>query len=323
MYEIKQGDCLEVMDSIQENSVDLIVSDPPYFKVKNERWDNQWKNPEQFLAWLDKVLTEFQRVLKPNGSLYLFASPQMAARVEMLISKRFKVLNSIRWYKSSGWHRKTKKEALNRYLTPWEACIFAEKPRHDRNPLANAIYLARASAGMKATDVDVALGYVRTKDPSRGTELCRRWEEGSSIPTAEDFARVMSLCSASCNYDELYSEYQMTTRPFLVTEETPSTDMWVFDPVKFYPGKHPCEKPQEMIEHIIAASSRPGDIIFDAFMGSGSTGAAAMKLGRKFIGVELNPEYIAISRKRLQDYPEKQPQIEENWLAEFMELEVA
>lgn len=61
-------------------------------------------------------------------------------------------------------------------------------------------------------------------------------------------------------------------------------------------GKHPCEKPSALMEHIIATSSRPGDVVADFFMGSGSTIKAALKLGRKAIGVELEEEtYLKVS----------------------------
>ena len=81
-YNMHLGDCIEIMRDMADNSVDLILTDPPYFKVKGEPWDNQWAKPTQFLAWLDTVLEQFQRILKPNGSLYLFASPKMAAQVD-------------------------------------------------------------------------------------------------------------------------------------------------------------------------------------------------------------------------------------------------
>lgn len=87
--EIIQGDCLKVLPRLATSSVDLIATDPPFYRVKGEKWDRQWKTPALFLAWLDRVLVEFERVLKPNGSLYLFASPDMAARVEVLIRGRF------------------------------------------------------------------------------------------------------------------------------------------------------------------------------------------------------------------------------------------
>lgn len=60
--------------------------------------------------------------------------------------------------------------------------------------------------------------------------------------------------------------------------------------MQFYPGKHPCEKTADMLRQIIEASSRPGDLVADFFMGSGSTIKAAMALGRRVIGVELETE---------------------------------
>jgi len=99
---IYNGDCLHVLPALPDNSVDLILTDPPYFKVKGDAWDNQWDTPAHFLAWLDLVLVEFARILKPNGSLYLFASPQMGARVEILVGGRFKVLTNIRWRKEAA-----------------------------------------------------------------------------------------------------------------------------------------------------------------------------------------------------------------------------
>lgn len=309
-YDLRLGDCLEVMAGMPDNSVDLILTDPPYFKVKGEPWDNQWAKPTHFLAWLDKVLEQFQRILKPNGSLYLFASPQMACRVETLIGERFNVLNSIRWYKDSGWHKKSRKEDLRRYLTPWEACIFAEpfadeyedaaKALHKQvfAPLGRYIQIERERAGLTRSELEVSLGYVSSSDPTKGTALCYRWEEGSSLPTSETYERMRSVLNAGGG-EFLRREYEELRRPFSVTAETPHTDLWTFDPVRPYPGKHPCEKPADMLEHIITASSRPGAVVFDAFAGSGSTGIAAVKLGRRFIGCEMSPEHHADALRRI------------------------
>ena len=54
--ELINADCLEFIRSLPENSVDLIVTDPPYFKVKPEGWDNQWKGDDDYLKWLDQFL---------------------------------------------------------------------------------------------------------------------------------------------------------------------------------------------------------------------------------------------------------------------------
>ena len=55
----------------------------------------------------------------------------------------------------------------------------------------------------------------------------------------------------------------------------------------FYEGKHPCEKPLDLMEHIITASSMPGDLVLDTFVGSGSTALACINTGRKFVGCEM------------------------------------
>lgn len=320
LFELHNGDCLDVMRSMPDNSVDLILTDPPYFKVKDEPWDNQWSKPQQFLAWLDTVLAEFQRILKPSGSLYMFASPAMAARVEVLTAERFNVLNSIRWHKASGWHKKTRKEDLRSYLEPWESVIFAEQygeaglagcPGYVSKcdqlwgdisaPLRAWFSEAWVASGLRRADVDDACS---TKN------VTQYWfsRRGFQIPTADKYAVLQRMAPVAFArpYDDLCAEleslqrqFDAARRPFSVTSDTPHTDLWTFDPVRPYPGKHPCEKPAAMLEHIITASSRPGAVVFDAFAGTGSTGLAAIKLGRKFIGAEMAARHCRDALARL------------------------
>lgn len=65
-------------------------------------------------------------------------------------------------------------------------------------------------------------------------------------------------------------------------------------------GKHPTQKPIYLLERLILASTNPGDVILDPFTGSSTTGVAAKRLGRKYIGIDSNPEYLELSQKRLQ-----------------------
>ncbi|TOQ33684.1 DNA adenine methylase, partial [Vibrio parahaemolyticus] len=101
-------------------------------------------------------------------------------------------------------------------------------------------------------------------------------------------------------YDDLKTQYETLRRPFSVTANVPYTDVWQFEPVQYYPGKHPCEKPAAMLEHVITASSREGDVVLDAFMGSGSTGKACLKLGRRFIGIEFEEETFDTTLRQLE-----------------------
>lgn len=64
---------------------------------------------------------------------------------------------------------------------------------------------------------------------------------------------------------------------------------------------HPTQKPLDLIEYLVSASSKEGDIVLDCFMGSGTTGVACKKLNREFIGIELNKEYFEIAKQRIED----------------------
>ena len=66
---------------------------------------------------------------------------------------------------------------------------------------------------------------------------------------------------------------------------------------------HPTQKPESLLHRVVLASTDPGDVILDPFFGSGTTGAVAKKLGRDFIGIERDQNYIAVARKRLADIP--------------------
>jgi len=85
-----------------------------------------------------------------------------------------------------------------------------------------------------------------------------------------------------------------------VTSDVPYTDVWTFPTVAHYPGKHPCEKPLAMMEHIIQASTRPGAMVLDPFMGSGTTAIACINTSRNFIGFELDKHYYDIAKERIQ-----------------------
>jgi site-specific DNA-methyltransferase (adenine-specific) len=74
----------------------------------------------------------------------------------------------------------------------------------------------------------------------------------------------------------------------------------VYTHVKRHTGSHPTEKPLRLMRDLIRDFSNPGDLIFDPFMGSGSTGVAALELGRRFIGAEMNDDYFAIACQRIE-----------------------
>lgn len=297
------GDSLEILPTL-DIEARALLTDPPYFKVKDEPWDNQWKKPEQFLAWLGGFLDLAKPLVAANGSVWVFASPQMTTRVELLVGERFNVLNSIRWVKSQGWHKKAKVESLRAFLTPWEGVVFAEQYGDHFAPLREYLNALRLTAGMTAQDVDAAWQEMRG---SKG-QMASHWFGKSQwqMPTREHYQWIVSTLGVnSRDYESMRSEYEDLRRQFTPTTRELATDIWDFAPVKPYPGKHPCEKPAPLLRHMIETSTRPGALILDPFAGSGSTLITAKALGRKAVGIEMSEQHCEQIVKTLTTQPEQ------------------
>jgi site-specific DNA-methyltransferase (adenine-specific) len=306
------------MRAMPARSVDLIATDPPFFKVKGEAWDNQWATPAAFLAWFDLLAEQWQRILKPNGSLYVFAWQKMAAHVEILLDRRFNVLQRITWAKPkfSTKAEMFRKGDMRSYFPTSEAIIFAEHKSADNmakgeagyaakcdelrgfvfEPLRSYLAAERDRAGFTTRKVAEAF---QVKSGSRTvTGMAGHWFERVqwTLPTAANYAWLRDLFGAGSlprPYEDLRREYEDLRRPFNVSADVPYTDVWDKYPTVMRRGKHPCEKPEAMMADIIRASSRPGAVVLDCFMGSGVTGEAAVRLGRDFIGMEMGAEYFA------------------------------
>jgi site-specific DNA-methyltransferase (adenine-specific) len=294
------GDSLEILPTL-DIKADVLLTDPPYFKVKQEEWDNQWDKASEFLAWMGDFLDKAKPLLTPQASVWVFASPAMTSSVERLVGERFRVLNSIRWVKEHGWHQKAELAALRSYLTPWEGVVFAETDERFA-PVGDYIRAERERAGLDANQLEVALGYVRKANPLRGTELVRRWEEGSSIPSADAYEKARGVLGKGFlnrEHSDLMAEYYIGRRPFNVGSRQHSTDVWSFQTVPTSPGRHPCEKPESMLRHMIETSSRPDELILDPFAGSGATLLAAAHAGRRAIGIEKDEHWCEHAANRL------------------------
>ena len=305
------GDCLAEMKNLPDRSVDLILTDPPYFKVKDDAWDRQWEKSSEFLDWIDLIAEQWSRILKPNGSLFCFASPQMAARVECKLAERFNILNAIVWTKPTGKFTLQCKEDLRSFFPQTERIIFAEHYGADNMAKGEAGYAAKCDElrGFLFEPLRAYLVAERDRAGHTTKTICEalkcttpshyfsksQW----ALPTVAHYQAMRDLFNKSGpyeylrkDYEDLRKDYEYLRRPFSVTRDVPYTDVWSFPVVQHYKGKHPCEKPQELLRHAIRTTSRPGAVVLDSFMGSGSTGIACRELGRNFIGIELDPEYF-------------------------------
>ena len=230
--DLRFGDCLEIMRALPDRSVDLIATDPPYYKVKGDAWDRQWDTPAAFLGWFDLLAEQWQRILRPNGSLYTFAWPGIAAEIEVLIKRRFNVLQRITWAKPpfSTKAEMNSKADQRSYFPVSEAIIFAEHKGADNMAKGEAGYAAKCDelrgfvfeplraylagerdrAGFTGTMVDAAFR-LKTGNPKSG--MAGHWfgRVQWALPTAANYAWLRDLFGAGSlphEHDFLRAQYE-------------------------------------------------------------------------------------------------------------------
>ena len=309
------GDCRDILPTL--SGVDACVMDPPYFRVKDEWWDRQWDDAGKFLEWLGSILASCSGIMEDWASLYCFASARMEWEVQRLVRQNFVFLNSIRWRKPQGWHMKQASDDMRVFQQNWEACIFAQKC--DDASAMNALGYDAACDALhkrvfrplgdyfKSQRIEAGLSYRQIADHiDRDSALYLRWEEGSSLPNQTDYQKCRELFQRSNTsllrreYEDLRREYEDLRRPFSVYDERMRGDIWDYNCIQGYDGKHPCEKPLSVMEHIVGTSTKLNQLVVDGFLGSGTTGVACLKLGRRFVGIEKHEPYFDIACRRIE-----------------------
>ena len=295
---VEHSRCEAFSSSLPDGCVNLLWLDPPYFRVVDEEGDRAWKTEADFLAWLRGVVVEAARVLAPNGSLYVFASAEMAARVEVMVDERARVLNSIAWVKSDSANRRGRSK-FRRFACETERVVFAEKATQATSAAGDAIREARELAGLSQADLDVALGFVRAKDAARGTGIVRQWETndpGSCVPSAADFVRAVVACGVLRDDVAIRAWYERLVRPF--SEPEAMTDVWTYESAPPDPTRHPCEKPAAMLRDVVRCSSRLGDVVCEFFGGSFRMAEVALSEGRRYIGCDADEHWAGVGVER-------------------------
>jgi DNA modification methylase len=95
-------DTLEFNKQIPDKSVNLIISDSPYFEIVDDYFDHQWKTPEEFLIWFEQNVIDWKRILKDDGNLFIYTSQEMNAEIDIILRKYFIIKNRIIWYRQGG-----------------------------------------------------------------------------------------------------------------------------------------------------------------------------------------------------------------------------
>ena len=308
--QLLHGDCLELMQSIPDKSIDLVLTDPPYNIKKNKEWDS-WKTKEQYIEFMGKVFAECQRVLKDNGTMYFFHNDivQISMLMEWIRSNTdfqynsFIVLDKGSW-RALSWKNPTDKNNLRCWFNTCEYCLcytFQDETGLEKvlkNPafygLQNYFLTERKKTGKTATFLDSVMGIKAS--------YCY-WEKPTThayrIPDEKNYKLLQNYFEGKAfdrEYESLRQEYESLR--YKHNLDANHNNVWQFkrDKGKNY---HECQKPVDILERIIKCSSNTNDVVLDMFMGSGSTGVACINTNRNFIGIELDENYYNIAKQRI------------------------
>ena len=100
---IYNEDCIRTMSRMEDNSVELIIADPPYYKIVKNDWDNQWESEAEYYEWFKLLIKEFKRIIKPNGSVYIWNWFDNICSIGHFAKEEgFIVRNLITWNRGAG-----------------------------------------------------------------------------------------------------------------------------------------------------------------------------------------------------------------------------
>ena len=299
------GDSLEIIKKFPDNSVSLILTDPPYHTTqkRNIYGDTTFKEDKHYLEWMTQFSNEWVRILKPNGSLYCFCSPSMAGRLEGVFSEKFNILSQIVWTKPNdpgfdGWKQKMKKESLRQWYDHSERIIFAEPAVNGnlhRSYFGNLLKEYRKKSGLTSNVLTEKVGAYGKVNHGGAVS---NWEAGRNVPSKDQYEKIRNAILATGNVKSM-PPYQDVVRPFIIDKTKEFTDIWTFPNIRPYKGKHPAEKPVTLLEHAITATTFEGDIVLDCFAGSGTTAFAALKQNRLSISIDIEKPWVDKIKKVL------------------------
>lgn len=313
-YELYNGDCLEVMKSIPDKSVNLVLIDPPY-NIGKDKWD-KWKTVEDYVEFMGKVFLEIQRVLKDNGSFYFFHNDFLQiVELQNWINKNtdfiFKQL--LVWNKR--FNEASNKgfldgfievDKLRNYQKMVEYCLFYtfqdesgfKKVKEDLNNFTTLRQYFKDIQNYLGLNKKQIIDMIGQKADHCFRHSSSQWD----LPTSETYNQLIDVFKI--NEYEGFKEYEELRQEYEELRYTFNNQKIHHSVMNYEIAKkqgHVTPKNTDMLEYLIKTSSNENDIILDCFMGSGSTGVACMNTNRKFIGIELDEKYFEIASKRIEE----------------------
>lgn len=281
LNKIYNEDCQMGIKRIPDNSVDCILTDPPYLYLKNQKLDRPFDEQALF--------SEFKRVLKPTGFVVMFGRGTSFYRWNTILAELgFEFKEEIVWDKSytssplmplSRVHETiviyTKNGGfINKVKVP-----YLEMKGHDIDGICQDIKRMRSILN-NTTSLNNVLAYLEDNKKYLDKDVVDKYNV-SRQPGVKQIDRAAAVVSS--------------------IENGMNEKSIIREPGNRYKAIHPTQKPVRLLERLLALTTQPGDVVLDPFSGSCSTAVACINTERKFIGFEIDSEYYEAGIKRLKE----------------------
>ena len=307
------GDCLIESDKIQSGSVDLILTDLPYGTVKgmggnmekykhlsNADWDN--------IIPTEKIMQIANRILRKNGKMILTANQPFTTE---LISKQIPNLPhcyNMYWDKMHFANCLVANKSPVSYIE--DILVFSKNECYEaKHPLRN-VMLKYVDKYGKDFIINLFLNEGRyTSELSARVHASYKFgfNEGMRFDLMNE--KMYNYLTNWIEFEETYKELKSIDEQYK-NEFASVFNLWegkkyksnILKYKKDYDGYHPTQKPVLLLEDLIKTFSKENDLVVDLTMGSGSTGVAALRTGRRFVGIEKDENYFNVAVRRLSEY---------------------
>ena len=292
---IHVGDNLFHLTNIPDNSVDMCVTSPPYYNLRDYKNSGQIgaeNTVKDFVENLCKVFDEIHRILKPTGSCWVNIGDTYDKKRLLQVPSRFEIAMCDR-----GWHLRNEIiwskpnpqpiSSKDRFWGNHEKFFWFVKD-------VKKYYFNRDAILVPQAEISIRRMFSKN-NMSKRKDFNASDKEGFAISSnSQDkhYARMREEMGIDkeFNYEELIKSGKCPTRPEFDTWNVPSVT---------YKGAHFDVYPPELIEKPILSCCPEQGIVIDPFMGSGTTGEVAKLNNRRYIGLELNPEYAILANERI------------------------
>ena len=280
-------DCTEYMRTLPNECVDLIIADPPYYKAVNEKWDKQWKTEEDYLEWTKQWFNECVRILKSTGVFYCYGNFDILSKQKVLIfDKQLNFRQNITLSKGLRAIAGRTSNKLRMFPTTSEYLLYyVKQDEFFETPFSRI--MKQKMRELNLTQADISK--LELSKNGKPTGWVHNKLKGIQIPTEEQWLKICKLFNIKNEYDTLVKQYK--NERYIFNLPVGVTDVWDFTPDKIRYG-HKTQKPQDITDRIIKASSNENDLIYIPFAGSGSEIVSCIKNNRNYIATELNNDYI-------------------------------